>query len=216
MHFIPSHPICLRYILIMFSHLFLGFPCGPFPVLFCPITVTIPTHLIILGFMPQQYLVSTIPEALHLTILSSVILHPSFQAQISCSAHFSQHVLSLCSALNTRDEFSHPYKAMSKMIVCLSFIFVDSKWQDKRFWIAWQQEFPKSAINFSMNAFFICYWNRCLIFFNSFLPIFQCMAQSYQFSILYNHPNREYPGILKFTLYFSNMQDNQGCSDPHS
>jgi hypothetical protein len=70
-------------------------------------------------------------------------LHPPvtpslFSPNILLNTLFS-NTLSLCSSLNVRDHVSHPYRTTVKIIVLyvLTFIFFDSRWEDRRFWTKW-------------------------------------------------------------------------------
>jgi hypothetical protein len=49
------------------------------------------------------------------------------------------NILRLCSSLTVRDHVSHPYRTTSKIIVLYirTFIFFDSRREDKRFWTEW-------------------------------------------------------------------------------
>jgi hypothetical protein len=50
------------------------------------------------------------------------------------------NILSLCSSFNVRDQVSHPYKTIGKIIVLhiLILTFLDSRREDKIFWTEWQ------------------------------------------------------------------------------
>jgi phosphate starvation-inducible membrane PsiE len=61
-----------------------------------------------------------------------------FGANILLSVLLSD-TLSLCSSLNVRDQVSHPYRTTGKIVVLyiLTFMFLDSRREDKRFWPEW-------------------------------------------------------------------------------
>jgi polysaccharide pyruvyl transferase WcaK-like protein len=52
--------------------------------------------------------------------------------------HLFSDTLNLCSPLNVRDQVSHTYKKMGKIVVLyiLTLIFLESE-QDKRLWTEW-------------------------------------------------------------------------------
>ena len=68
------------------------------------------------------------------SLLHSPVTSSLFGPDILLSTLFS-NTLSLCSALNVRDQVSHPYKTTGTIIVLyiLTFVFMDSKLEDKRF-----------------------------------------------------------------------------------
>jgi hypothetical protein len=121
---IPSHPIYLKAILILSTHLRLGFPSGPSPSGF-------PTNIL------HAFLFSTIRATCHdqfilncdytlrraqvmkLVLCSfrqSPVISPLFGPDILLSTLFS-NTLSQCSSLNVRVQVSHPYRTTGKMIV---------------------------------------------------------------------------------------------------
>ena len=95
------HTTSWRSILILSFHLRLGLPSGLFPSgfptktlyrsLLFPVCATCPTHLILLNFITEQYLVrSTNHSAPHYIASSTPLLpHPSY-AQVFSSVPYSQ------------------------------------------------------------------------------------------------------------------------------
>jgi hypothetical protein len=73
---------------------------------------------------------SLLCSSLQLYITSSLFIPNIFLGTL-----FS-HTLSLCSFYNVRDQVSHPYRTTGKIIplYILIFMFLDSRWEDKRFW----------------------------------------------------------------------------------
>jgi hypothetical protein len=105
---IPPHPVSLRSILILSSHLYVGLPSGLFPY----------------GFLTKTYVHSPSPSCM----LRSIPI-PSSIMQFFLSYHFIplspnillstlfSDTLTLCSSLNVRNQVSHPYKNAGKIIV---------------------------------------------------------------------------------------------------
>jgi hypothetical protein len=147
---IPPHPISLRYIFTLSTHLHLGLPSGLFPSGFpinilhafplLPHSCYMLAHLILLDFIiliisDEEYKLWS--SSLCSFIQSPVTLHLS-SVQIFFSAPCS-NTLSLCSCLNVRDHVSHPYRTTGKIIGLynLIFMFLDNRQVDIRFWTEW-------------------------------------------------------------------------------
>jgi hypothetical protein len=64
--------------------------------------------------------------------------------------------LQLCSSLNVRAQVSHQCRTTGKIIVLyfLIFTFLDSRWEERRFWTVWLQALPK------FNLLLISSWIR--------------------------------------------------------
>ena len=119
----PLHHTSRRSVLILSSLLRLGLPSGLFPSGFptksC-IHLSSPSYLLRAPFTslflilaPEQYLVwSTGHEGHHYVVFSTPFLGPN----ILLSTLFS-NTLSLRPSLNVRDQDSHPYKTVGKIIV---------------------------------------------------------------------------------------------------
>jgi hypothetical protein len=80
---------------------------------------------------------STSYEHPHYVVFSNLTSTP-FNPNILLSTLFL-NTLSLCSSLNVWDQVSHPYRTTGIIIVLYSliFMFLASRWEDKRFWTEW-------------------------------------------------------------------------------
>jgi hypothetical protein len=83
------------------------------------------------------------PQILHMKLLVMQLSHPPvtpslFGPNILLNTLFA-NTLSLCSSLTLKDYVSHPYRTIGKIVVLyiLTFTFLDSRREDKRFWTEW-------------------------------------------------------------------------------
>jgi len=125
---IPPHLTSWRSILMLSSHLCLGFPSGPFPsgfpnktlytLLFSPIRTTCTAHLILLHFITRTIFdekyrpLSSSLCSFHHSLVTSSLLGPNILLSILFST-----TVSLRFSLNVSDQDSHPYKTPGKIIV---------------------------------------------------------------------------------------------------
>ena len=155
---VPPHPNSWRSILILSSStpgsskwsLSLRFPYQTLytPLLF-PMHTTWTAHLILLNFITRKTwdedyrsLSSSLCSFLHSPVTSSILVPNTL-----INALFS-NTYSLRSPLNVSNQVSHPQKTTGKIIVLymVTFTFLDSKLEDKRFCTEWWQALPDFSL----------------------------------------------------------------------
>jgi hypothetical protein len=101
----------------------------------------VPPHLIVLNLITQT-MYRQLSSALFIFLHSPIIAY-----LLGLNIHLSTlflNTLSPHSSLILSNQVSHPNKSMGKIIFLfiLVFIFLDSKFEDKRFCTEWQQALP--------------------------------------------------------------------------
>jgi hypothetical protein len=114
--------------------------------LFSPTHDTCPVHLILLDLF---ILITSDQEYKSLSSSLFSFLQPHVTSSLFCAnilfSTLSSNTLCLHSSLNVTDKISHPHRTTGKIIVLyiLTFMFLDSRQEDKRFWTEWQQATPE-------------------------------------------------------------------------
>jgi hypothetical protein len=142
---IPSHPISIRSILILLTHLHLGLPSGLFPLAFPPISYMHSSsphscYIPCLSHPPWLDHSNYVLRGVQVMKLLVMQFPPVSRNFIPLRSKYSpQHTLSLCSSLNVRDQASRPYRTTGKIIVLyiLIFTFLNSSREDKTFCTKW-------------------------------------------------------------------------------
>jgi hypothetical protein len=122
-HFMLLHPTYWRSLLILSSRQHLGIPSDllppglPIKTLYAPLLPPYVLHAPPISFSlicsAQQYLVSSSDHKAPRYEVFSIYLSPRpSYAQISPSAPYFRHTLSLCFSVTVRDQVSHPYNWM--------------------------------------------------------------------------------------------------------
>jgi hypothetical protein len=80
---------------------------------------------------------------LMLAVFPVLLLHTLAPVQIFSSApSLFSDTLNLCS-LYIGDQVSHPQKLHPRAVYIVSFMVLDSRWDDRRFWTEWLQALPE-------------------------------------------------------------------------
>jgi len=146
----PRHLTSRRSVLLLFSHLRLGLASGLFPSgfptktpnkpLLSPIHPACPAYLILIDLITRRILdeeyrslSSSVCSFLHSPFASSLLGQNIILSTLFSNTH------SLRFSLNLSDQVLHSYKTRKIMVLysLISFIFVESKLEDKTFCTEW-------------------------------------------------------------------------------
>jgi hypothetical protein len=137
---IPFHPISLRSILILSSHLRLRLPSGPFPSDFPANTLYAFLFFLHACYMPYLDLILLIVygEEYKLRGSSPLSFHLSSVQIFFRNTPFS-NIFTLCSSLDVRDQVLRPYKTTGKNYssVCFKFCVFRQQATWQKFWTEW-------------------------------------------------------------------------------